>query len=262
MNKLGIALLASLGLAACAAPQQGGYGPTALGITEATPDTESEARARIFTDLAGGYFARGQYKIVLQELLKAIQVEPRFAPAYNLYGLVYQELEEYALAEENFRRAIELKPGDSEARNNFGRFLCQRGRYDEGLAELAVALRNPLYDKIELAAIDAGQCGELKGDFDLAESNYQKALKLTPDNPLAVLRLAALRFRQQRYEEARRLLDRLDKLARPGPESLWLGVRVERKLGDARQEAAYAQALRRDFPDSEPARRLDAGNYE
>ena len=69
-----------------------------------------------------------QYKIALDELRKAIMADSGYGPAYNVYGLVYMDLAEDKLAEENFRRAIELNPNNSDARTNFGWFLCTRGR--------------------------------------------------------------------------------------------------------------------------------------
>jgi type IV pilus assembly protein PilF len=195
-------------------------------------------------------------------LRKAITSDNRFGPAYNIYGLIYMELTEDKLAEENFRRAIELDRSDSEARNNYGWFLCTRGRHDEGLEQFAVALRNPLYPQPERAMANAGLCAEMKGDLALAEANLLKSLKLQPDNPNTVLKLAGLNFRQGRLMETQRLLGRHAELAPPTAESLWLGVRLERKLGDRAQEAAYGLQLRKRFPDSNEARLLLAGQYE
>lgn len=257
MNKW-LGMLVMVLLAGCAGqPMDSGSG-----VANTQVDTESRQRARAFTDLAGAYFARAQYKIALDELRKAIMADNRFGPAYNIYGLIYMELAEDKLAEENFRRAIELDRVDSEARNNYGWFLCTRGRYDEGLEQFSAALRNPLYAQPEQAMANAGLCAERKGDLALAEANLQKALKLQPDNPNAIIKLAGLHFRQGRVMEAQRLLGRHAELSPPTAESLWLGVRLERKLGDRAQEAAYGLQLRKRFPDSNEARLLLSGQYE
>ncbi|OZA26154.1 MAG: type IV pilus biogenesis/stability protein PilW [Hydrogenophilales bacterium 17-64-11] len=245
-------------LAGCAGHPAG----TGRGVASTEADSASRQRASAFTDLAGAYFSRAQYKIALDELRKAITADSRFGPAYNIYGLIYMELAEDKLAEENFRRAIELDRSDSEARNNFGWFLCSRGRYDEGLEQFSAALRNPLYARPEQAMANAGLCAEKKGDLALAEANLVKSLKLQPDNPNTILKLAGLHFRQGRLVETQRLLGRHAELAPPTAESLWLGVRLERKLGDRTQEAAYGLQLRKRFPDSDEARLLLAGQYE
>lgn len=231
-------------------------------FASATSGSAETQRARTFTDLAAAYYERAQYKIALDELRKAISADSSFGPAYNIYGLIYMDLAEDKLAEDNFRRAIDLNPNDSIARNNFGWFLCTRGHYDAGLEQFNAALSNPLYAHPEQAMANAGLCAEKKGDLLLAESNMAKSLKLQPDNPNTILKLAGLNFRQGRLMDAQRLLDRRDELAPPTAESLWLGVRLARKLGDRAQEAAYGLQLRKRFPDSNEARLLQAGQYE
>ncbi|MGE5318769.1 MAG: type IV pilus biogenesis/stability protein PilW [Hyphomicrobiaceae bacterium] len=254
---LGVLIAAAL-LAGCAAQPMDGSG----GSATSEADSQDRERARAFTDLAGAYVARVQYKVALDELRKAIAADSRYGPAYNIYGMIYMDLGEDKLAEENFRHAIDLDRNDSEARNNYGWFLCTRGRYDEGLSQFSAAIRNPLYTQPELAMTNAGLCAEKKGDIALAESNLAKALKLQPDSPNTVLKLAGLHFRQGRLMEAQRLLGRHDELAPPTAESLWLGVRLERKLGDHAQETAYAQQLYKRFPDSNEMQQLLAGHYE
>jgi type IV pilus assembly protein PilF len=259
MKRLALLCMAAL-LAGCAV-QPGDSSSGGVAAQDA-PDSDARQRARTFTDLAAAYYGRAQYKVALDELRKAIILDSRFGPAYNVYGLIYMELAEDKLADENFRRAIELDRSDSGARNNYGWFLCTRGRYDEGLEQFTGALRNPLYAQPEVAMANAGQCAEMKGDLALAEANLVKSLKLQPDNATSILRLGSLRYRQGRLQEAQKLLGRYDELSPPSAASLWLGVRIERKLGDRTQEAAYGLQLRKRFPDSNEARLLLAGQYE
>lgn len=257
MKKWMTIVLASL-LAGCAAqPIDGGSG-----LAGNSADSEIRQRARAFTDLAAAYYTRAQYKVALDELRKAITIDNRFGPAYNIYGLIYMELAEDKLAEENFQHAIALDHNDSEARNNFGWFLCTRGRYDEGLDQLYKAFRNPLYARPEQAMTNAGLCAEKKGDLALAEAELTKSLKLQPENPNTILKLAGLNFRQGRLTEAQRLLDRHAEFAPQNAESLWLGVRLERKLGDHAQETEYAMQLHKKFPDSKEAQLLVNGQFE
>ncbi|MEW5966367.1 MAG: type IV pilus biogenesis/stability protein PilW [Pseudomonadota bacterium] len=257
MKKTTMIVIAAAWLAGCAGQPAG-----ESSVQASQAETESRQRARAFTELATAYYGRGQYKISLDELRKAITADSRFGPAYNIYGLIYMELAEDRLAEENFRRAIELDRSDSEARNNYGWFLCTRGRYDEGLEQFTQALRNPIYASPEQAMTNAGLCAELKGDLALAEANLQRSLKLQPDNPVTLLKLAGMRYRQGQLAETQRLLQRHAELAPPTAESLWLGVRVERRLGDREQEAAYGLQLRKRFPGAPETRRLQAGQYE
>lgn len=249
-----------LALAGCA--NTGGLEPVDSSVPGPSVETEARSRAKVFTELGFAYFARGQMKVALDEARKAISVDNRYGPAYHLLGLIYMELEEDRLAEENFRRAIDIDRRDSGAHNSYGWFLCTRGRHDEGMNEFTEAMRNPLYDKPEQAMTNAGLCSEKKGDFKQAESYYNKALKLAPASPLPLVKLADLSFRMGNLNEAQRLLARHQQISSPTSESLWLALRIERKLGDRAQEAIYNQQLRRNFPDAPETQLLLRGQYE
>src|ERR1700693_5275617 len=72
-------------------------------------------RARMHTDLAGGYYERAQMDIAIEELNVAVATDPGYAPAYNLYGLVYAVLGDDRKAEQSFERALALASHDSDA---------------------------------------------------------------------------------------------------------------------------------------------------
>jgi len=249
-------------LSACEqVPARGGAGssPEAQGTQKVT---DSAQKAKAFTDLSAAYFQRRQFKVALEEVRKAISEDSRYGPAYNVLGLIYMELDEDQLAEENFRKALDLDRADSEAHNNYGWFLCTRGRYDEGLSQFTEALRNPLYSTPEKSITNAGLCNEKKGEMEKAEASFIKAMKLQPDYPLALLSLARLKYRQAKLEESLRLLSHYHEVAPPTAESLWLGVRLERKLGDKDQQAAFAKQLHRNFPESREDSLMMSGQYE
>lgn len=255
----GVLIALAVGLGACQnMPSSSGVG------TSASDSSQSGEvhKAKVFTELAAAYFQRGQFKVALEEVRKAITDDNRYGPAYNVLGLIYMELAEDQLAEENFRKAVDLDRTNSEAHNNYGWFLCTRGRYDEALVQFTDALRNPLYDTPEQALANAGQCNDKKGDLEKAEASYLKAMKLQPDYPLALLGLAKLKFKQNQLAAADRYLSRFHQVAPATADSLWLGVKLERKLGDKEQQAAYATQLHKNFPDSNENTLMMSGHYE
>lgn len=258
--KKGVWLLALAVVAGCA--NMGGGTSTDSTMSAPVMETEARSRAKVFTELGFAYFNRAQMKVALDEARKAISIDNRYGPAYHLMGLIYMELDEDRLAEENFRRALDIDRRDSDAHNSYGWFLCTRARYDEGLNEFTEAMRNPLYDKPEQAMTNSGLCSERKGDLRQAESYYGKALKLAPNSPLPTIKLANLHFRNGNLNEAQRLLARHQEISPPTAEALWLGLRIERKLGDRNQEAIYNQQLRRNFPDAPETQKLLRGQYE
>ncbi len=252
-------LLLLVMLAGCAAPQS----EHSIAPDTSAGDTEQRTRARVHTELAAGYFGVGNLNIALEEAMIATRADPTYGPAFNLLGMIYSGLKEDRLAEQNFEIAVKLNPLDSDANNNYGSFLCERKREDEALRYFLAALRNPLYQTPERSYVNAGICSRRKGDIAAAQDYLQRALQARPELPSALYQLADMAFAGGDAEGARGYLLRLAKVVpNPNAETLWLGVRIARRLGDSNGAASYAQRLRRNFPQSRETRLLTAGQFE
>lgn len=249
----------ALALAAgCATePQTTAYTPEAA----AGAETDARNRARIHTELASGYLELGNVRVALEEVNEALRADPNYGPAYNVSALVHAQLKEDDIAQQHFERALRINPADSDANNNYGLFLCERKREEDAIRYFLAALRNPLYRTPERSYVNAGLCARRRGDVARAEEFFRNALTARPSHPQALYHLADLLYERGSYAEARPHAIRLTQLV-SSPEALWLGLRIERKLGDRIAEASYAAQLRRDYPQSREARALAAGRYE
>lgn len=246
-------------LAGCAAQPEGPVGNTGTVVGEPSAPRN---RARIHTELGMLYYVRGSMSVALEELRTAVAADSSYATAHGALGLVYMELRENELAEKSFRRALELAPEDPDINHNYGWFLCQVGRTGEATPYFRRALDNPLYPTPARTYAAAGTCALRAGELAKAEDNLQRALRIDPDMAIALLRMAELRYRRGQLGEARRVLQRHAAVAQPSAESLWLGLRIERRLGVRAAELSYANQLRRRFPDSPETLKLQRGEYE
>jgi type IV pilus assembly protein PilF len=200
--------------------------------------------------------------VALEEVKEALRADPNYGPAHNVAGVIYAQLKEDRLAEESFQRALRINAADSDALNNYGMFLCQRKQEREGIRYFVQAVRNPLYASPERSYVNAGVCARRIGDTAGAAEFFLLALKVRPNQPQALYQMADVSYARGDFGEAKRYLNRLTQVATANAETLWLGVRVERRLGDRNSEASYALQLRNRFPDSQEARALLAGQYE
>jgi len=207
-------------------------------------------RAQLHTDLGAGYYERGQMDIALEELNMAVRIEPNYAPAYNVFGLVYAVLGDDRKAEQSFAQALQLAPNDSDIHHNWGWYLCTHKRERESLAEFELAVRNPLYRTPEAALVNAGRCSQAFGDTAVAENYFRRALAAQPGNPLASLGMAQIAYKDRRYPEARTWMKGVMLTTNPPLEGLRLGMCVERKLGDRQAELSYVSQLRNRYPDA------------
>jgi type IV pilus assembly protein PilF len=223
---------------------------------------EPRNRARIHTDLAAAYYQRGSMGVALEELRIATAADPGYAPAHSLLGLVYMELREDSLAAQSFERALALAPTDGDINHNYGLFLCQTKREPDSVKYFMQAVKNPLYATPSRSYSAAGVCTLRTGKPKEAEQYFERALRLQPDEPAALLNLGQIRYKQGKMDEARRLVARYNKLDEPSAESLWLALRIERKSGERVAEQGYANQLRRRFPGSPEYQALQRGNFD
>lgn len=214
-------------------------------------------RAEVHVELAAGYYERGQVDIALEELAIAEKLDPTFQRIHNIYGLVYSMTNELPKAEASFRRALELAPNDPDARHNWGWYLCTHGRARESIPEFEAAIRNPLYRTPEIALVNAGKCSASIGDGAAADQYFRRALQIRPGDATAAYNLALSGYKAGRLPEARALMRVVMQQATTPPEALFLGMCIERKLGDRAAEQSYALQLRNRHPDSAEARAID-----
>jgi type IV pilus assembly protein PilF len=263
MKLTGVALVAAcLALSGCSTSPSDDSGLRAVSAPTTGDENVDRVRARIHTELAANYFEIGNVAVALEEVKEALRSDQNFGPAHNVAGLIYAQLKEDRLAEESFQRALSINPADPDAHHNYGMFLCNRKQEKEAIRHFMLAVRNPLYLTPERSYINAGVCARRSGDTAGAMEFFQMALKLRPTQPQALYQMADLSYERGDYGEARAHISRLIQSAAPSAEALWLGVRIERRLGDRNAEASYALQLRNRYPNSREARALIAGQYE
>jgi type IV pilus assembly protein PilF len=223
---------------------------------------DARTRASAHTELAAAYYEMGNMGVALEETRIALAADPNYAPAYNVQGLVRMDLRDNDGAEQSFQRGLKLAQQDPDLNHNYGWFLCQTGRAQQSVQWFMNAVKNPLYKTPARSYAAAGRCLQ---NVDAAEAAgyFERALRLDPNNPGALLPYAELQYRQGDLTEARTLVARFNKLVQePTAESLWLALRIERKRGDRAAEESYATQLRRRYANSPQSQALQRGQYE
>ena len=219
-------------------------------------------RARVHTELAAAYYERGNMGVALEELRIALAADANYAPAYNILGLVHMDLKEHPQAQQNFERGLRIAPNDPDMNHNYAWFLCQSDREELSLRYFLAAIKNPLYPTPQKSYALAGACALRKGKQTEARDYFEWALRLDPKLPLALVNLAQIKYRAGELSEARGLVGRFNQIVEPTAESLWLAVRIERRLGDRAAEAKQSAELRRRFPGSKEHEDLVRGRFK
>ncbi len=254
-----LAISAALLLPGCAST---GAGSSSEPKTD-SDRTDADRRSSVRIELATGYFTRGQYETALDEIKQALVLKPDLREAINLRNLVYAAMGETAMAEEGFKRALNSAPSDGDAMHNYAWFLCQQGRWTPSRALFDQALALPNYRGMARTLLARGVCEARNGEWPAAERSLSKAFELEPGNPAVALNLAEVLYRQQQYERARFYVRRINTQADfVNAQSLWLELRIERRLNNGVAVDDLSQQLRRRFSDAAETQRLRDGRFD
>lgn len=250
-------------VAGCAAPVASGDAGAGRDLVTASDETDADRRARTRLALASAYFARGQSETALDEVKQAIAARPDLGPAFNLRGLIYASLGEQALADESFRRAIQINPRDADALHNFAWFHCQSNRFDEGQVLFEQALAVPQYRGVARTLMAQGLCQARAGRWSDAERSLLRSYELDASSPVTAANLADVLYRRGEYERARFYVRRVNVQREvSNAQTLWLAARIEHKLGNRAGVQGFGQELRERFPQSREAIAYDQGRFD
>jgi type IV pilus assembly protein PilF len=218
--------------------------------TTGTPAGTAAEQAEANLNLGAAYLRQGRADLALEKLERALSQDPRLAMAHSTIALAYDELGDPEMAEQHYRRATQLEPGNAAAVNSYAVFLCRHQRWREAEPYFQRAASNPRYATPAAALTNAGVCARGAGELDKAEANLRAALDKDPKFPDALYNLADLSYERQSYLQARAFTQRyLDAQPATAP-VLWLCFSVEEKLDNPDRAEQCARQLKRDFPSS------------
>jgi TolB-like protein/DNA-binding winged helix-turn-helix (wHTH) protein/Flp pilus assembly protein TadD len=148
---------------------------------------------------------------------KALELDPTLAEAHTSLAFVLMHYDwDFAAAEKEYLRAIDLNPNYATAHQWYAVNLAVTDRMDAALAELRHA-----QELDPLSLIISADIGELLGGarrYEEAVAQFQSTLKMDPNFLLAHLDLASVFIYQRKYAEA---ADHARKALELAPGSLW-----------------------------------------
>jgi type IV pilus assembly protein PilF len=257
-------LLGALWVSGCANSQPSAAGASASRgeIVTDSDDSDQRKRARIRVELALGYFQQGKTNIALDEIKLAIAADPTFSDAYSLRGLVYMSINDYAFAEESFNKALLIRKNDPNVLHNLGWLKCQQAAYVLALGYFEKALADPAYMGRAKTLMAQGLCQVKAGLLSEAESSFLKSYEYDPGNPVTGYNLSKLLFQKPELTRAQFYIRRLNNTEFANAESLWLGIKVEKQMGNLQAVEQLASQLEKRFTQSPEAASYRRGTFD
>lgn len=230
-------------------------GCSASGVNNPNSD---EAIADVNAKLGVEYIKMGKLDVALEKLLAALDKDSDNIEAQDAIAVVYEKIRQYPEARKHFKKALSLQPENPGTLNNYGRFLCDRGEYEEAFEHLKHAMDLPLNDKKWFSFTNAGRCELLRGNQPQAEAYFRQALEYNPRYSPVLLELQRVCYRQGNYLSAKAFLARYLEVAEHTPGTLWVGIETEKALANLEMASQYRQLLLQKFPTSNEAKQVIA----
>jgi type IV pilus assembly protein PilF len=179
----------------------------------------TQEKLQFHKEIAKIYITESRYQDALRELALGISTDKCDAETYNLLGVVYLNLKDYAKAEESFNKALKLEPNFSEAYNNLGILNLLQGRYQQAIFYFEKALANPLYANAHLAKTNMAQAYYLLGDKNKAIEILTSLLREKADYAQALIELGKIYLNERDLQAAEFYLKQALKLDRTSSEA-------------------------------------------
>jgi tetratricopeptide (TPR) repeat protein len=150
---------------------------------------------------------------------KAIELEPRLAEGHVALAAVIEAYDwDWAAAEQEYRRAIDLNPSLSAAHLWYGMFLRDQGRLEQAMPELRLAAE--LSPVSELTSINFAYGLMETGNYSSALEQAELAAQLNPNSVSTQLLLANIYRCLARKNDALEALARAEQAAGDNPHGL------------------------------------------
>lgn len=210
-------------------------------------NTDAAAKNRVSLGLT--YLTNGNFSQAKANLDKALNFAPKSADAHFAMAYYYQQVDELALSEEYYLRALKLAPENPNIINSYGAFLCEQGRYEKAKSYFLKAVSSKSYVSTAETYENLAICAVEQGKTDEAIDFFESALNHQPTRGKSLFFLAQLQKEQGNYGEAKKTLWKYDRVSRVSPESLWLSYEIAQGLNDTEAALGYGELMKSMFPD-------------
>ncbi|WP_052754957.1 type IV pilus biogenesis/stability protein PilW [Lampropedia cohaerens] len=229
----------------------------AAGASE--PDVEKAVQVRM--ELAAEYLRVGRHDVAMEEVGRVLALDPGLIDAYMLRGLIHAEQRNFEAADRDFARVLRSRGDDPGVLHNYGWVLCQQGRYDEGLGYLSRVLAMPGFTTSARSMVAKGLCEQRAGRLQQAMATLEQASYIDPNNPIISFNLAKLWYDDGQVARAQNLLRPLNASELANAETLWLGIKVEKALGQTARMRELGAILAQRFPQSRELALYERGAF-
>ena len=254
MKKIYLLVLMGIVLSACASHDK---------VRKPTAAERARELAQIKTQLAIQYMSTKNYRQAVDAIDEALKVNGKSTDAWLIRAQIWQFLKEPAKAEDSFQHALSLNSASPEINNNYGWFICDiKQNPNAAIPYFDKALADPTYPTPEVAQLNKGICSQRMGQYQLANSYFERALEANPNFVPVKKEMARTALASGNSIKAHNFFAQyLSQIDDPSADDLLLGWNIEYSLGNSQAAYEYEAQLRTNFPYSDELEKISTGQY-
>ena len=124
------------------------------------------------------YSSKGEYDRAIRDFDKCIKLNPTEPTSYCNRAIAYSSQAKYSQAIRDFSKVVQLNPADAQAHYNRGLAYSRKGQLDQALRDLSQAIKlNPKHTK---AHYHRGLAYKRMGQYGRAIQDFDQAIKANP----------------------------------------------------------------------------------
>jgi len=173
---------------------------------------------------------------------KALELDPELAEAHVLLANIEKDQWQWAEAEAEFRRALDLNPNDAVAQNGFGDWLLSQGRPEEALAW---ARRAREHDPFAVSGVKIGWILFQARRYEEAIHELRSVLAVLPDHTGALWFLGFTLIANGQAEEAIPVLEKVVSISGHTPAAVGVLIRAYAHAGRRADALRALEELKR-----------------
>lgn len=222
------------------------FGLVGCGTTRA----ENQNRSDLLLQLGITQIGNNNYPGALRNFLEAEKLNPQNAAIQSNLGLVYFLRQKNELSIKHFKRAIELEPTYTEAKNNLARVYIEDSQYQEAEQLLKQVLADLTFPDQNKAYINLGLSYFNQKKYAKARNTFATVINKSPSNCVAQTYYGRTYFEEGDYGQAAQALDRAIGFCQAElvDEPHYYSALAYYRLGDRSKSMARFNEIRKYYP--------------
>ncbi|WP_372369889.1 tetratricopeptide repeat protein [Candidatus Uabimicrobium sp. HlEnr_7] len=140
----------------------------------------SAPTAAAYYERGKGWFLKGNSGNAIVDFSKAIELDPKFLPAYNGRGICYNNKGELEKAIDDYTTAISLDPDYVKAYSNRGVCFQAKNNFSKAISDYSAAIT--IDPNFHFAYANRAECYKIQNKINKAIKDYSKAIEISPPN--------------------------------------------------------------------------------